>query len=158
MLINSVGGGGEKEAEAVAYASSSAPFSYMATSTLGVAPVPGDPVPVHYLFSRTVASQAEPDYVYGQGYIGYTSWGYVFLRFANLLGEGVEATFVTPEGSAFGAGKKIRVRFYVDAYEKDDEYWRYYLMVKVLESEVTSPQRSVFQTRMYYAKENLVLE
>lgn len=159
MLINSVAGGGEKEAGAVAYASENIPIPGGPTNQGGVRPIPGNPVLVHSIFNRNLnTGEAEPDYVFGQGYVGYSNWGYVLIRGANLLGEGVEATFVVPEGSALGAGKKIRVRFYVDAWYKSDKYWSYGLMIKVLESEVTASSYTVFDTQMIYAKENLVLE
>lgn len=161
MLINSVGGGGEKEAGAVAYVSKTNPTLVGGpTNNNGLRPIPGNPVLIHQIFNRQLVTppEPEPDYIFGQGYVGYSQWGYVFIRGANLLGEGVEATFVVPEGSSYGAGKKIRVRFYVDAWDKSDKYWTYGLMAQVLESEVTASNQDVFVTHMTYAKENMVLE
>lgn len=158
MLINSVSGG-SKDVEAVTYVSASAPSKHQMVTSDAIAPSTGSTGSVEQVFQRDPRSEAEPEYVYGFGYVGCSSWGYVILRGSDLLGDGVEATFITPQGSSFGAGKKIRVRFQVEATVKATTYWTYTLVAKVVESEISSSNLVTLTPGMYYVRDSkLVLE
>ena len=157
MLINSMAGGG-KDVEAVSYASKKAPETRQTGSANAISPATGSYGRVEQVF-QLYPPEAAPEYVYGFGYVGCSSWGYVILRGSDLLGDGVEATFITPQGSGYGAGKKIRVRFKVEVTTRESTYWTYTLTARVVESEVNDSGLSSFTTGMYYVRDNkLVLD
>lgn len=136
MLINSVGGGGGEGVSAAAYSTYGSPSSsYQKISQLspGVSPQPGDAVKLVSLLNKAKA----PEHIYLQGYVGQASWGWLFFNGVDILNEEVEAVFITPTNSDYGAGKRIRAKFWVQTAASIGNYLDYNLYVQVLESEVT---------------------
>ena len=135
MLINSVGGGGGEGVSAASYSTYGSPSSsFQEISQLqpGVSPQPGDTRKLVSLLNMAKA----PEHIYLQGYVGQASWGWLFFNGVDILNEEVEAVFITPTYSDYGAGKRIRAKFWVQTAASIGNYLDYDLWIQVLESEV----------------------
>lgn len=136
MLINSVGGGRGEGVSVEVYSYDSPPPSFHKISQTQpvVSPQLGGTRKLVSLLNMAKA----PEHIYLQGYVGAYNWGWLFFNGVDILNEEVEAVFITPTDSIYGAGKKIRAKFWVQTAASIGNYLDYDLWIRVLESEVTS--------------------
>ena len=147
MLINSMAGGGSESPEAVALAVSSLSLASASTSEAYNASVGTDATFGNALVQYT--GNAVPDHFWLVGCIGNANWGYLLIGPVDLFDHELEATFVTPEGSAYGSGKHIRVKIYIQdntwTSNKGTTYHDLYLHMQVLETDANSSGVAVKQ-------------
>lgn len=138
MLINSVaGGGGEGVPAALAFANKTGPYTNNSSTVSAILAQPGDPQALFMLRQLNRYATTPMEHAYVSGYIGHANWGWVYLNGADLWDHEVEVTFVTPETSALGAGKRIQVKCFVQATVLSDTVTEYDFYFQVVESDIT---------------------
>ena len=142
MLINSVGGGGEKE-KAVVFSASSFPTTGSSSFSSGVSQSPGDPVALINVMSN---EPTRYEHMYLWGYCGYQTWGYCYFEGADLLAQPIEVDFVTTATGYEDQATNgfIHVKFWIEdskAGAADGEYRSYTLYMQVLSTDIPEDMR-----------------